>query len=145
MATRTDPMMPRGTGTVGGSRQSRTRASAWEELGPTQTKPAIFDARAIAWPRYTAKRAPLPFGMMKRELPLGGKWFDQIQSIAIEILKYRHGAIWLVPRIFDETNTPLRIGEMVSREIIRLQKQEHATTALIADGFALPLAYSSRQ
>lgn len=46
--TRTDPMMPFGTGTVGGARHEPEQPLHQEGLWPTQTKPAIFDPDHIA-------------------------------------------------------------------------------------------------
>lgn len=86
-----------------------------------------------------------PIGIEECRSSLGGNRLDQIPSISIEVLEDRHDAIWLVPRLLDKTYTLLRVGEVVSREVIGLQKQEHSTAALIADGIPLPLANGSRQ
>lgn len=60
MTTRTDPMMPFGTGTVGDSRHEPEQSLHQEGLGPTQTKPAIFDADHIAWAHIAGKRTVFP-------------------------------------------------------------------------------------
>jgi len=56
LGTPTDPMMPFGTGTVGGSRHAPDQSLLAEGLGPTQTKPAIFDADMVAAEAGGAKR-----------------------------------------------------------------------------------------
>jgi hypothetical protein len=56
----------------------------------------------------------------KWESSLCGNRLDQIPSIAIEVLKDSHDAICLVAGVLDKTYTPLRVGEVVSREVIRL-------------------------
>ena len=51
-------------------------------------------------------------------------------------LEYRNIAIRFLSGRFDEIDTALAIGRKVAIEVIRLEKQDHAPAALIADGVA---------
>ncbi len=48
-------------------------------------------------------------------------------------------------RCLNEADTLLRIGEVVTGEVVRFEKQEHSTAALIADRLTLPVADSPCQ
>ena len=83
--------------------------------------------------------------MLNRESLLAGGRFDQIPSVAIEVLEDSHDAIRFMARCLNEADTLLRIGKMVAGEVVRFEKQEHSTAALIADRFTLPVADGPRQ
>jgi hypothetical protein len=45
----------------------------------------------------------------------------------------------------NEDNTSLRVSEVVTGKVVRFEKQQHSTAALIADRFTLPVPDSSRK
>ena len=74
-----------------------------------------------------------------------GDGFDQIPPVAIDVFEDSHDAIGFMPGCLDEANTLPRVGEVVPGKVVRFEEQEHATAALVADRFALPVADSPRQ
>jgi hypothetical protein len=64
---------------------------------------------------------------------------DQVPTIAINVFEHRYGTVGLVARRLDEADAPLRVGQMVTIEVVRLKEQEHSAAALIANCFALPI------
>ena len=82
--------------------------------------------------------------MVDRRSSLARNRFDQIPPVSIEVFEDRHDAIWFMARRFDKSDTPLCLGEVVTGKVVCIEKQEHATAALIADRLTLPVANSSR-
>jgi hypothetical protein len=74
----------------------------------------------------------------------GGR-LDQVPPVPVEILEDRDGAIILAAGRLDEPNATLGVGEVVTREVVRLKEQEHAAAALVADcrSLSLPTARAS--
>ena len=85
---------------------------------------------------------PVPKTIGKRESSFDGDRLDQVPAVGIEVFEDGNDAIRFGPRFLDEADTPLRIGKVVTGKVIRFEKQEHATTTLIADHLALPVTDS---
>lgn len=83
--------------------------------------------------------------MLNRESSRDADRFDQIPSVAIEVLEYGHDAIRFVARRLDEPDAPLCVGEVVTSEVVCFEEQEYATATLVAYSFTLPVTNSPCQ
>ena len=66
---------------------------------------------------------------------------DQVPPVAVNVLEDGDDPVRLGPRRLDEADTLAFVSGVISREVVRFQKQEHATATLIADCNALPLPF----
>lgn len=63
----------------------------------------------------------------------------EVPAIAVDVLKYNHHPILLLPRLLAEVDALFLHGVVVAPEVVGLQEQEYPPAALVPDKTLLPL------
>ena len=126
----------------------RGRLGLRAPLGPARGRGGGVDAGApLGQSRYNLagqlKRPNVGCGLSGcfPEIALGWRPFDEVPPVAILVREYGHRAVLFVSGLLSKLDTPAHVSAIVAPKVIRRQKQEYASTRLIANRSDLALAF----